>query len=978
MAAPSGEECRYETRRWIERKRSQRTERHRSCRERPWWDPQRWFCEIVNVVRDFVEEIVHVTRKLVCAAIEIVEEIVPLIEGAAKTAWGAFDSVVGSFTGNDTGQLPIIDSRARPVPSRPNQRASARSLALGLDSAPPLMPYNQDGAFVALTLVDGIAGIEGAPSPLAPTMGDLPAFAIDRVPANWRGPLAVSYDGSRLGDWGKPPDFDLIAAAGDRAFAKASGDDALYLLLFANPYRHRIGRRTIDLPQSFFKLDPECGRGTASRADLLAHVAIPGDDERHPATERFALYRFMFGNLNVFLDIMDVQAGPLVWIKIDARPRRDTSDPPPRYPRYNHVTYRSNLPPPFRNVVRKSVRYERVLDLGIGSTHLHEQHDNRFGGEVDVLSRHGLVEELLAPGSRALFGEETLEAGYRFANGPIRDYGGWVDGTCIYFQLVQLKSDEAIRREEWDEAYAVLWIDEQMSFTERWRVLHPFDRDFTSPSPPILGIITRSESEFYPDAPFSGDRFFCPLLEGHIRPDSRMAVARQHVALTGVDPESGEAEIYTIHFSWPTMDKTWRRRFLPGSDTETMDGPRVGIEAVATGLRLREEQMLLVPGRRRYGRRTIEGLFFQPVLPASGQEAPSVAELGGQPAFAAPTRRYTHPWRFVAQGAGAFADATYSHFGVHEPVDGRDQLYQVRLVEGGDPARIERALWLDEGGAFSIRHKRLDYAQLTRTLEGLGRRASRLGGALVGLLTGRGSARRLARSARAFADAVASARESRTHPSIYNAPMKVRLGERGALGWTMTLADRRDDKLIRLDPLPDGRLARLVDAADPGHVVEIELLAHRRNARDLHGLTVGREVDALSPPAIEMAKLRPELDASGRVRRVAISLGLARGPDDASAYDRYDEWVASNVWRVRLAAIVGRETIGLFDLTVADDFRRSGSVLQGTWDVPPDLNMPVPLEDLLTQAGQASHFLSLWGVGPSGLAAIPDQLIVAR
>lgn len=975
MATPSGEECRYETRRWVERKRSQRTERHRSCRERPWWDPQRWFCEIVNVVRDFIDEIVHVVREMVCTAIEAVEEIVPVIESVAKAGWGALDNLFGLFSGNDTGQLPIIDSQARPVPSRPNQRASARSLALGLDSGPPLMPYNQDGAFVALTLVEGVAGIEGAPSPLAPATGDLPAFAIDRVPANWQGPLAVSYDGSRLGDWGKPPQFDLIAAAGDRAFAKASGDDALYLLLFANPYRHRIGRRTLDLPQSFFKLDPECGSPAASRADLLAHVAVPGDDERHPATERFPLFRFMFRNLS--LDIMDVHAAPLVWIKIDARPRRDTPDPPRRYPRYGHVTYRSNFPPPFRRVVRQSVRYERVLDLGIGSTHLHEQHDNRFGGEADALSgRGGFTGELLVPARRALFGDEAFEAAYRFANGPIEDYGGWVDGTCIYFQLVQLKSDQAIGRGEWAEAYAVLWIDEQMSFTERWRVLHPFDRDFTSPFQPILGIITRSEREFYPDAPFSGDRFFCPLLEGHIRPDSRMAVARQHVALTGVDPESGEAEIYTIHFSWPTMDKTWRRRFLPGGYTESKDEQRVGIEA--SGLRLREDQMLLVPGRRRYGRRMIEGLFFQPVLPASGQEAPSVAELGVQAAFTAPIRRYTHPWRFVGQDAGAFADATYSHFGVHESVDGRDQLYQVRLHKGGDLGRIERALWLDEGNGLRIRHKRLNYAQLVRTLEGLDGQASRMGRALVGLLTGRGSARRLARSARAFANAVASARESRTHPSIYNTPMKVRLGERGTLGWIMTLADRRDDKLIGLDALPGGSTVRLVDAADPYHIVEIELLSHRRNARDLHGLVVGREVDALSPPAIEIARLRPEFDAFGRVGRVAISLGLARGPDDASAYDRYDEWIASNVWRVRLAAIVGAQTVRLFDLKVADGFQRSGSVLEATWDVPAALNMPVPLEELLGEAGQASHFVSLWGVGPSGLAAIPDQLVIAR
>jgi hypothetical protein len=708
MATPSGDECRYETRRWIERKRSQRTERHSRCRERPWWDPRRWFCEIVNVAVDFIEEIVHVVRKLVCTAIEAAEEIAPIIESAAKAAWGALDNLFGLFTGNDTGQLPIIDSQARRVPSRPNEQASARSLALGLDAAPLLMPYNQDGAFVTLSLVGGVARGEGAA--LAPQTDDLPRFAIDRVPAGWRGPLSVSYDRKRLGDWGKPPPFDLIAAAGDRAFAKAQGQDALYLLLLANPYRHRIGDGTIDLPQSFFKLDPECGSRMASRVDLLAHVAILGDDEHHPATERFPLFRFMFSNLSV--DFMDVQASPLVWTKIDARPRRDTSDPPRRYPRYDHVTYRSNLPRPFRKVVRQSVRYERVLDLGIGSSHLHEQHDNRFGGEADALSgRGGFTGELLVPARRALFGNEAFETAYRFANGPIEDYGGWVDGTCIYFQFVQLKSDEAIGREEWDEAYAVLWIDEQLSFTERWRVLHPFDRDFTSPFQPILGTITRSENEFYPDAPFSGDRFFCPLLEGHIRPDSRMVVARQHVALTGVDPDSGETEIYTIHFSWPTMDKTWRRRSLPGGG-RTGREQAAGIEAEATGLRLREDQTLLIPGRRRFGARKIEGFFFQHVLPASSQEAPSVAELGAQPAFAAPSRRYTHPWRFVGEAAGAFADAAYSHFGVHEQVDGRDQLYQVRLYKGSDAGRIEGALWLDEDNAFRIRHDRLNFARL--------------------------------------------------------------------------------------------------------------------------------------------------------------------------------------------------------------------------------------------------------------------------
>jgi hypothetical protein len=35
---------------------------------------------------------------------------------------------------------------------------------------------------------------------------------------------------------------------------------------------------------------------------------------------------------------------PRIWYKLDARPRKDTADPPDRYPSYDHVVYLSNLP----------------------------------------------------------------------------------------------------------------------------------------------------------------------------------------------------------------------------------------------------------------------------------------------------------------------------------------------------------------------------------------------------------------------------------------------------------------------------------------------------------------------------------------------------------------------------------------------------------------------------------------------------------
>jgi hypothetical protein len=71
-----------------------------------------------------------------------------------------------------------------------------------------------------------------------------------------------------------------------------------------------------------------------------------------------------------------------------------------------------------------------VLDPGVGVSHLHEQHDNRFGGEVDCL--HG------ARISLGIVTSPSDEEAFRFANGPIRDFGGWVDGTCIHYMLVQL------------------------------------------------------------------------------------------------------------------------------------------------------------------------------------------------------------------------------------------------------------------------------------------------------------------------------------------------------------------------------------------------------------------------------------------------------------------------------------------------------------------------------------------------------------
>lgn len=963
----NAEECRWETRQIQERERDRVRRRRRRCRQYPWWDPRGWVCNVITFFEDVWVTVTTTLREWVCNAAEAIEEVERYVRIIVDWAVGILDHWLGVLTGNDTGYWPIISSEEREVPSRPTHIAFTRSFLLGTDLAQVSLrtPYREEGAHVEVRLVGGRVewSINGAPfTSFAPRASDYPPLSgVDIV----LDPRAVSYDNKRLGEWEAPPTFDMIAAGGDRFIAKAAGLDVIFIAILGNPFVHRLSNGArIQLPQSFFKLDPDCGVPNTDRDDLLAHVRVPGDEERHPATERFPLFRALFGTRGVYTDMMDVWFAPRIWVKLDTRPRKGSATPPSRYPQYDHVTYRSNLPnlSLSRNKVRRSIRYNRVMDLGVGVSHFHEQHDNRFGGEADSLSgRGGTLGGALAGMRQMLFQGVTFDAAYRYANGPVEDYGGWVDGTCIYYMLVQLKTNDAIDATGFKDAFAVLWTDEQLVFTERWRVLDIFDRDFMSPFQPIVGDISRNEEEFYRGAPFDGDRYFCPFRYGHVRQHSRMVVARQFIAVTGVNPSTDEDEIYTTHFAWATMDKTWRRR-LPPPVPIRRGGKANGADEFADlgDFSMRGDSTLMIRGARGVEGKLLSGYWTQPVLPATRQEMPSLHDLAEEARFEPRAASYTHAWRFVEDNAFSILHRRYSHYGVLEPVESRIQMYRIGddEISFSSPMAVtdvEATRWEDRAGTLQKRHRRLNYAAAAQALQGV-----------------------LDASPEETVAAIEQAQEDRIHPSLFNNPMRFHLARRPGLGWILMHDDKRDDKLIGFDALPSKGVV-LTDFADPGRTVRILSLTHVRNERDPHGVSIGLERDAVSAPVVPVALIEVVRDQQ-RVQQSSISFTVGRGPDDArhNGIGSFREWVAANVWRVKIGAVIPGTTRVeiLFDMERETAFQSSDDDTSWTFTwLPSEFDQRNgALAAMLNDAGAVYYGTSLWFVGATGLAAPPDQV----
>jgi hypothetical protein len=487
---------------------------------------------------------------------------------------------------------------------------------------------------------------------------------------------AISFRSRRAGDESDAPKFDLIAANGGRVFAKEKDWDRFYFAMVDHGYVQagRDGHEFL-VPSSSLTLDPEFNQPGARPEALAAPLKSEFDDfGGHPAAERWPAYRLLFSY--GVIEAMLVRVRRFTWHLLDTRPPRGGQSneffrkikefaeknplqvlilaritgladlpvpgvpgselpgaPPPRWvPTYDHVCFCPNDPHP--RVWRKSIDYKLVLDIGVGHIHHHEQYERITGGEIQPFF-------IGRDNPNWLY---NAAEHYRFMFGPIRDGDGYIDGTCNFYTLVQLKDAAKINEAETNtlarrNAYALLWIDEQTFFTQRWHLVHPDDH---------LGVMISIVERLHTDPPryqWKPELYWCPLRTGHVGPRSRLAVAAQVLLVTGEDPDSKQALLYSINFSFGTIDRSWRWRALPAParyfDGESLWTPPLvnvtGAERVPDGadacvypetVRLRDDMTIVLQGRGpgREGRTEV-GRWYQRYLPANNELVPPAKEL---------------------------------------------------------------------------------------------------------------------------------------------------------------------------------------------------------------------------------------------------------------------------------------------------------------------------------------------------------------
>ncbi|HUS16431.1 MAG TPA: hypothetical protein VM536_15645 [Chloroflexia bacterium] len=774
---------------------------------------------------------------------------------------------------------------------------------------------------------------------------------------------AVSFSRRRAGEAIPLPPIDLIAANGGRVFAKAQGQDAFF---FATMDRMFVARdeqgRLYEVPSTYFKLDPEFHQPGARVVDLLA--PLRGCFGDHPAAERFPLFRAALEqNLT---DMMLVALQPRVWNLLDLRPpvggikgesqivgimikvleqvrpalialqlampwapfldqlnaylaraqaeaAADQADldsptptvltPPAWVPSDPVVAYCEGT----RTTTLKSVHYTKVLDIGVGHVHWHEQYESITGGEMQPMRAPALFPTVLPQVHYAYL--------YRIVNGPLRDADGYIDGTCNFYALVQLRDDAALGV---GDSYALLYCDEQTYFTHRWRVVHPDDwrgmmfalakglHDDPTGQPPLY--------DWHPET------YWCPFRAGRIGPRSRLAASRQVLIVNGVTA-GGQPVLYSINFSYATMDRTWRWRALPPGATPIAfaDDAAAGAEQVPNPgtstvfpetVRLRDDLTLHLKGTRQSGPGTAEvGRWYQRYLPANNVAVPPPAELV---AGAPPPRGYTHPWKFLPEAVFQAADR-FSHFGVYDTVDSRTQYYTVTPASSADAATLAAAgpgPWVDVNNQLYVRAWKFWWTAPLRGLDS----------APLGDLD-------------AFAHH--EGRPRKHPPSMYNPDTRLRVAVRGgrliALHW-----DKRDDDLMPFDGLP------------------LQVVLQNGTARATVTITGNTWVE--SPPVVPWAAfVWPATPGDPVTVRVGNSTA---------------------VWRVRMAALDASRPGGvvwLLDTEMAGRFAgAAGGGNQYSW------TPGAQTADLQRYAGSATaarqYGTSLWCEDVAGHVSVPEAM----
>lgn len=627
---------------------------------------------------------------------------------------------------------------------------------------------------------------------------------------------AWSYRRIRKGEAVTLPPFDLIAANGQRVFAKAKDADDFYFLGMDHPFIEPTKdnpNANVTIPGFYFKLDPEFAQPTQNPADLL--VSSEGIPTNHPASERLPLFRRVLQKQPN--DMMVAKVNAREWQQLDCRPPQNLMPlalrdlileispllvavlsvagglgplmliaqlayfsflkdrwaeylrqrvqtwgaPPSNKPTFTPVNYRrdddgSIIEPP-------AVSYQKVIDIGVGCVHYYQQYQRHVGGEIQPLLLVKFYADM-----------------YRFFNGPIADGDGYCDGTINYYALVKHDGPTP--------TYSLLFQDEQAYFSQRWRVVGPDDVNGVMFSL-VADLTSRPEYKWDPTT------YWDPFKAGHINDDSRLAVSGQVVLVTGQDPATLQWRIYSTNFSWGTMDRTWRWRNLPPgiaglfSATAVANGDEtipVSIQSVfPQTIRLRDDMTINIKGTRN----SVVGRWYQRYLPADNNLVPAKNLKAGQ----MQTEGYQHQWRFLPEPVFRLADNFY-YFGVYDQVDPRTQYYDVTPATAADAATLDAngaGPWIDDSGQLYVSQWKLKWED-TRLL---------------------------------------GARPLDT-PSLFNPDTRLRIVRRGSR-WVAMFWDKRDD-----DMTPFERLPRQVTLKKGAATVQV---------------TIGNNHRLLQPPVVQNA-----------------------------------------------------------------------------------------------------------------------------
>jgi hypothetical protein len=557
---------------------------------------------------------------------------------------------------------------------------------------------------------------------------------------------------------------------------------------------------------------------------------------------------------------------------------------------------------------RYAIEFSRVLDIGIGSCHWSEQWLTHYGGEIHAL-----------PARRPIAQQERYSSTqYRFLNGPVIDGDAYNDGTTNFYMLVKLGapgSDGAGLRQR----YAILWFDEQTYFTQRWRLAHPTDD--------ILGDLfslphyLRTNPDWYN---FSLATFWSPFTSDLINDDSRMAIQRNIITLTGFNQAAQRHEIYTICFNYGMCDHTWRWRLFPAAEQVlinsavaqdadpqlpdvTKNGPANAYVVVNT-LNLRDDTTLHVRGSKRSstGAPLRAGRWVQRYLPADCKHVPPKHQLtAGKPASG-----FSHAWDFVSDTAYRRADLFYQ-FGVYENrLDSRCQYYKVELLPGanGELPRVEDVVgrvWGNDKNSAGEARLRINTINFTWGLH----RVVEEGKEFI--------VKRLTPVAGEETSDETFAHEYRKRPSmsLYEPTARFRILERKPLGLIAVFFDKRDDDLQSASDLPQPTIFRK-DSAEANIP---------KTWRDEDGDPTGLPPDtplsdirvlvktnkrALQPPNVRKAQVI--IDKASGLRALNISFWTPQTEQE----------VCENIWRVSLAALDNTGVVPLFSVTRFPNFVR--------------------------------------------------------